>query len=229
MSRNPWPILVAGALATALLMALGVWQLQRLDQKLALIAKLDARIAADPVGITDVSNTADLEFLKLNLRGKFRNDSTPQRKLASLNGLPADEIIQPFETEEGRVILVNRGKVPSGQDLPPATETEVTGIIRLYEKGRGFFDPENNPAEKRWYWWDIPALYAAAGLKPTTPPLILQRVPEGADASLPIAEPPKAELRNNHAGYAVTWFGLATVAALMTLLLWRKNRSLLNP
>ena len=42
-----------------------------------------------------------------------------------------------------------------------------------------------------------------------------------------VVDPPKAALRNNHLGYAITWFGLAAVLAVMAgIFVWRLRQDL---
>ena len=51
MSAKVWQVLIATVLGAALLVGLGVWQLQRLSWKEALIAERDSRLAAAPVSL----------------------------------------------------------------------------------------------------------------------------------------------------------------------------------
>jgi len=73
-------------------------------------------------------------------------------------------------------------------------------------------DPENDPAANLWYWWDVPAMQAASGLAAGAKPFpdVVQLLPSAAaGGAFPRPQEPKANLANNHLGYAITWFGLA--------------------
>jgi surfeit locus 1 family protein len=144
------------------------------------------------------------------------------RKIASFRGSAGYELIAPFLTSDNIVILVDRGTIPydasdgtySPASLAPAT---VTGILRAHDKGQGYFDGDNDAEGNQWIWWDIPAMLGAVPVPAdaTVSRLILQRLPDESLTLPPIISAPKAELRNNHLGYAITWFGLA--AALLVV------------
>jgi surfeit locus 1 family protein len=90
--------------------------------------------------------------------------------------------------------------------------------VRLHRKGRGIFDNDNDEEGNTWYWWDLPAMQAAAEAPQNAKvaPFILQKpdIAFGATTSIQI-HPAQVELSNNHLGYAITWFGLA--AALLAV------------
>jgi surfeit locus 1 family protein len=58
-----------------------------------------------------------------------------------------------------------QGTRPSCRAWPQA---EVEGIVRSSEQPSSFV-PANDPASGQWFWIDVPALAAAAGLPPDTP------------------------------------------------------------
>ena len=123
-------------------------------------------------------------------------------------------IITPVVTADGYAVIVDRGRLP-GQVLEhfdrPEGDLAFEGVVRTYRRGKGMFDPENDPKANLWYWWDVPAMLAASrlpeGLKPF--PYVVQLLPAASASDFPRPEEPKANLTNNHLGYAITWFGLA--------------------
>lgn len=211
-----WPVLIATAVGLAILVSLGTWQLQRLQWKEALLAKLAANAAAAPVTLSDVTALAatggDPELVRVHLRVTYLHDQA-KLMMATFEGGPGWTIITPAVTADGEAVLVDRGRVPvDAKDKfdRPSGENDITGVIRTHNR-RGPFEPDNDPAKDLWYTWDIPALVAAttfpAEAKPY--PYVVQLLGAEGQPLLPRPEEPRANLANNHLGYAITWFGLA--------------------
>ena len=214
MSGKPrlWPVLLASAISFVILCSLGAWQLKRLAWKEGLIDTLTARMAQEPVplaeALTRLAAHEDVEYLKVFAKGTL--DTThPLYKQTVFYGLAGWEGLAPFHSDDGQDVLVDLGATDL-HGLEPKPVPEVLGIIRLHNLGRGFFDATNNVEKNEWFWWDIPAMQKAAGMKNGSVPIILQAL--GNESGYQAA-PPKVELHNNHLGYAITWFGLA--AALL--------------
>ena len=216
-----WPILLASLIGIAILLSLGVWQVQRLHWKQGLLAQLAANAEAAPVDLAAVealaAKGADTEFVRVSFRATYRHDAW-KKMISTYDGGQGWTIITPTVSSDGHAVIVDRGRVP-GQRLEsfdqPQGEVEVTGLVRTYKRGRGFFDPDNDPKQNLWFWWDVPAMLQSsrmpAGLKPF--PFVVQILPGTVTAQFPAPEEAKANLSNNHLGYAITWFGLALTLA----------------
>ncbi len=216
-----WPVLLASAVGIAILVTLGFWQLDRLQWKEGLLAQLGANATAEPVSLADVeamqAKGRNVEFVKVRFRASYRNDAW-KKMISTFEGGQGWIIITPAVTPDGRAVVVDRGRIPGqlvdGFDRPEG-EQEITGVVRTHDRGQGFFDPENDPQRNLWYWWDIPAMLAGGGLpadlKPV--PFVVQVLPGTVAAEFPKPPEPKANLANNHLGYAITWFGLALTLA----------------
>jgi surfeit locus 1 family protein len=233
--RQTLPVLLAAGLGLAILLSLGIWQVQRLHWKEALLSELDARgtMAALPLpGALKLAEAGeDIEYRRIHLDGEF-DHAREMLKVTNLSGGAAWEVITPLRDQSGFFVLVDRGAVPDtlkAQDSrKAASRAAFDGIIRFHASGRGVFDPENDPTGNIWHWWDVPAMQAAAQIPPdaTIAPFIVQRLPAGAEESPPFAAQPRAILTNNHLGYAITWFGLALALAGVTgAFLWRRSAS----
>lgn len=232
--RTAAVVLVAAlVLAAAGFLALGGWQLYRLQWKLDLIARVEARVQAAPVPAPSpadwprVSRAGD-EYRHVRLSGRYLagHDTRVQAATALGSGY---WILTPFRRDDGAVVLVNRGFVPPGWagDVPPAVGG-ITGLLRLPEPGGGFLR-DNAPGRERWYSRDVAAIAAARGLGPVAPFFVdldaaaaaaANAGAPGGSATLGGSTPswPRAGLtvvrfRNNHLGYALTWFVLALMAA----------------
>lgn len=219
-----WPVLLAAAAGFALLCSLGIWQVQRLHWKERLIDQLGARAAAAPVGLAEaeaaLNRGEDIEFLKLRFSATYLFD-TEKTMISTIDGGPGFTVITPAVTADGRAVLVDRGQVPPERLKDygrPQGEVEVTGVVRQYRNGQARFDPDNDPAANQWYWWDIPAMLKASKLAPGIKalPVVVQLLPGSAAADDPRPPEPRANLTNNHLGYAITWFGLALALLAVT-------------
>lgn len=222
MRTRIWPILLVSGLSLALLLWLGAWQLQRLAWKNQLIADYDKAIASEPVAL-DIALEQFLagkriDGMKVKAQGKFA-PRPALRLLTSTPQGPAWELVHGFELTSGSAVLVNRGKINHDQPIPAPTDAsvEIIGHIVWHDQGKGRFDVENKPEENLWYWWDVVAMtnqFSATHLNPNYVVVNLVAGSPGTEGLY--VEAPKANLRNNHLGYAITWFGLAAALLVMT-------------
>ncbi|WP_424631570.1 SURF1 family protein [Bradyrhizobium sp. SYSU BS000235] len=207
---------VAATTVFAILCALGVWQLERRVWKLDLIERVDRRVHAAAVPAPGPSawahvNAADDAYRHVQVKGRFLDSRATLVKAVTERG-PGYWVMAPFRTGDGFSVLVNRGFVPSDQDVHEALkaghgETAITGLLRVSEPGGGFLRT-NDPAADRWYSRDVDAIARARGIKDVAPYFI------DADAAadshvLPVGGLTVISFPNNHLVYAITWFGLA--------------------
>jgi surfeit locus 1 family protein len=230
MKRRVWPVLLVSGLGLALLLWLGTWQLQRLAWKNQLISDYDRAIASEPVpletALEQFLGGKRIDGMKVTATGKFA-PREPLRLLTSTSAGPAWELVHGFEPITGRPVLVNRGKLPHNQNPPAPTNAtvDIVGHIVWHDQGRGFFDVDNNPQQNIWYWWDMIAManqFSATHLDPNY--VVVDLVPGSPGTEGLTVEAPKANLRNNHLGYAITWFGLALALVVMTALFLYRPR-----
>ncbi|MGJ5179270.1 SURF1 family protein [Bradyrhizobium oligotrophicum] len=214
-------IRAAWVACVAVLLALGVWQVERRAWKLDLIDRVERRIHAAPVpapgpaawpGIT----RSDDEYRRVTLSGRFLNDRETLVQAVTAEG-PGYWVVTPLQTADGPV-LVNRGFVPADRREPasrsagnPEGTVRVTGLLRISEPGGGFLR-HNDPAGNRWYSRDVAAIASARGLSGVAPFFI------DADATpnpggFPIGGLTVIAFPNNHLVYALTWFTLALMLA----------------
>ena len=79
--RFPWGVLIASGIALVILLALGTWQVQRLVWKRDLIARVEARIHADPVpapsrAAWDGVDARKDEYRRVSATGLFRHEQS---------------------------------------------------------------------------------------------------------------------------------------------------------
>lgn len=213
--------LVFGLGGAAILISLGLWQLQRMEWKEAVLAEIDQTITAAPIAVPSNPTEATDQFRPVTATGLITDEEITI--LASTKTLGASyRIISVFETG-GRRLLLDRGFVPiTDQNAPrPAVEAEITGNLHWPDEINSS-TPEPDLGAGIWFGRDIEAM---AGALNTEPVMIVLR---GTSESNPVTTPfplDSAGIPNDHLEYVLTWFGLAIVWLGMTgFLLWRINR-----
>jgi surfeit locus 1 family protein len=215
-----WPALF-GAAVLAMLIGLGVWQLERLQEKEALLARLAARVGVEPQPLATIERqwhaNGDVDYLHARAQGRFHHDKE-QYLYAPGPAVLGWHVYTPLEIAPGRLLWVNRGWVDdphkrADQRAPGqlAGETEVRGLIRRTSPP-GPFTPSNDAAGNLWYWPDLPHLTTSAfGASPveTLPFRLEVDADPPPPGGLPRGGVTRRDLPNRHLGYALTWFGLA--------------------
>src|SRR5579871_2274138 len=103
---------IAAATLLAILVGLGVWQLERLQWKLALIAAVQSHLTAPPIPLAEaLRRGADAQYRRVSLDGEFENGKEAYVFATDASGNPTYHVMVPFETERG-VLIVDRGIVP---------------------------------------------------------------------------------------------------------------------
>ncbi|MEV8268129.1 SURF1 family protein [Microbacterium sp. NPDC076911] len=138
-----WTIYVAIAIVFAIACGfLSYWQFTRNESRAEQLALVEQNYDATPVALGDlVPVGSDLltedEWRPVELVGQYLSDEELLVRNRPHGGTAAFEVLVPFETNDGRVVLIDRGWVAPGVDQPdpdvvPAAPTgEVTVVVRL--------------------------------------------------------------------------------------------------
>lgn len=219
-SRRAKILFSAGMLVlTAAFTVLGIWQVQRLFWKLDLISTVESRVHAAPVPAPTESEwpavtEQDDEYRHVTANGAYLDTETLVQAVTEYGA--GFWVMTPLKQDDGTIILVNRGFVPTDKKAPadrslPDGPIQVTGLLRMSQPG-GAFLRSNDPEAGRWYSRDVAAIAATDSLIKVAPYFIdAQAGP--SDGSLPIGGLTVIKFRNSHLAYALTW----GVLALMSL------------
>lgn len=229
MTFRPW-LTLAVAPALAVLIALGVWQLQRREWKHELIARIDAQIAAGPRDLVEVLTGPADDQPYAHVEADGRVDPAKAVHLFSPTTEGASyRVIAPLDYGEGHVILVDLGSISEAEKAALATPVPKTAAGRVHAEGilrpsdpPGWFDAAPDTGANRWYARDVPAMAAALGV-PQAPPFILQSETPN-DGGLPHPVPFRPDLPDNHLAYAVTWFSFALILLVIYALMSRRPK-----
>lgn len=234
--RGLVPAALATLVAFAILVGLGVWQLERLAWKNGLIADIERSRDKAPADLETPKDAwkalGKEEYRPVSATGQFRHQD--ERHLFAVQGGEAGwHVYTPLETKGGNILFVNRGFVPDRLKAPqsrPEGQIEgtvtVVGLVRA-PGVRGSFEPDRDPAKNVWYWRDLAGMVASLGI----PGAWERMLPFFVDAEAEPANPggwPKGgvtrlEIPNRHLEYALTWFGLAgALLAVFGAFVWSR-------
>ena len=219
-------------LMVALLVGLGVWQLQRRVEKHALIAALTERLAAAPGSLPSSSQWSTLapnrdEFRRVSFTAIYQSapDAMVYSSGSAIRGDisgPGTWAFMPARLPTGEIVVINAGFVPNmmqdrgqqdGAVTPLVTGEPVmlSGYIRFPEAA-GMLTPRENPAKRLWFTRDHLAMARTLGWggdgRPVAPFYIDLEQPVPA-SGVPKPGPLQVHLKDDHLQYAITWFGLA--------------------
>ncbi|AEK55952.1 MULTISPECIES: SURF1 family protein [Brucella] len=229
----PWFHGCSGAAFFLLFVGLGIWQVERLQWKLDLIARVDARVHADPVAAPGKDewahiNRKDDEYRHVTLTGTYLNDKEILVHALTERG-SGYWVLTPMRSDAGVLIFINRGFVPgekrdaaSRAQTQIAGETTVTGLLRMPEPG-GFFLRPNDPSRDDWNSRDIAAFAEKENLGPVAP-YFIDADAQSNPGNLPVGGLTVVKFRNSHLSYAITWFALAAMVAGAAIFVWRHER-----
>ncbi|NBB15960.1 SURF1 family protein [Caulobacter sp. SLTY] len=244
MSARRFPIIltVASAIALAILLWLGTWQMQRLAWKTDILTRIEAARTAAPVSIDDILRlkTAGQQVEWRKVRLECRPDTAPDASNALIYGLVNGEVAWRVITPcplVGRTdtLAVERGYFHAldGVVDPKAVPTlppprAVVGIVRLTAptaSALAVVVPAKIPGGLRANARDASLISAVAGSNGIDDLYISveSEIPAARDLT-PAPTPPS--ITNRHLEYALTWYGLAaTLVAIYAAMLWRRFKS----
>jgi surfeit locus 1 family protein len=128
--RMIFPLLL-GIAGTAVLIALGVWQLQRLAWKEGIIAEIEGRIGAAPVALPAAPEPDRDRYLPVTARGDFTG-ITLSVLVSTRDQGAGHRVISAFVLDDGRRVMVDEGYVRGGGELHPGPAEGVTVTGNLH-------------------------------------------------------------------------------------------------
>ena len=197
--------------------ALGTWQVIRLNWKNNLILEIENSLKNPPV---QLSQSNQQNYLKIKTSGRV--DFEKQIYLYNLNdsGTPGFEVLNPILIN-GENYLLNRGWIPFEKKNTPEIDifdqNNIIGILKIQGR-KNIFKPDNDIKENYWFSLNREDISKFTGKKFSKYIIYL-------DGNYQFPKPKKitANISNNHKKYAMTWFSLAISILLLYLYFRKKN------
>lgn len=234
-----WRVLLPCGLAVLVFLALGVWQLQRLQWKTDLIARVGARLEAAPSALPlpaqwPALNLQSDEYRRVQFAGRWDPTLVWVQSGSSEGwGYWVLRALQPAVSAEPHKVWVNLGFVAEADRArvelllksAPLDLQAGVGLIRWSEREPPF--RHNDPSAGRWYSRDVAGITQAAGMdaRTTAPWFIDAQTLEPALAGGPQGGLTVVHFNNNHAMYALTWFVLAVLSGVAGWIVLKFSRS----
>lgn len=229
---------VATLALLAVLIGLGVWQLERLQWKLALIARVESAMKAPPVsirsamggvgGVVRADQVARADYRRVRVQGRFLSEKEIYFFTTAPDGAPVLHVLAPFECPDG-TILVDRGYIPlerrNAFEQPPIGERELVGNLRA-PLAPSFFAPAPDRLHRTFYARDLQAMAQFLGIGRAFP-MFLDADATPNPGGWPKGGQTQVNFRNEHLQYAITWFSLA-VALLSIYLIYHVSKGRLG-
>ena len=197
--------------------ALGTWQIIRLNWKNNLILEIEKSLEKPPV---ELSKSNMENYLKIKTNGSI--DFEKQIYLYNLNdqGTPGFEVINPIEIDK-KNFLINRGWIPfdkkDAAELFKFDEDDIIGTLKIQGR-KNIFKPDNDIVENYWFSLDREDILKFTGKEFSEYIIYLS-----GNYKLPKPKKFTANISNNHKKYAITWFSLAFSILLLYLYFRKKN------
>lgn len=217
-----WPTLISLPILVVCL-ALAVWQMERREWKRDILHRIEVNQAAAPLTLDELLRGDPLrhEYGRVKLSGTLLNDKEFYLAARSLKNNVGLHLVTPLRTDDGRIVLFDRGWIPQEQKEPAkraqgqlAAHVDLTGIVRRSQVQRQFA-PDNVPDRNVWFHVDVPLMRSLAGGKPD-PQLdtfFLESDATPNPGGVPIGGQTRLDIPNDHLSYAITWFLLALALA----------------
>lgn len=213
-----WPTLISLPILV-LSLTLGTWQLERREWKRDILDRMAMNQAAAPISLEELLKGDPLrhEYGRVKVAGTFEHDKEFHLAARSLKNKVGLQVVTPLKTDDGRIVLFDRGWIPSEKKDPPKRaegqvtgRVELTGVVRRSQVRRQYA-PENVPDKNVWFHVDVPLMRQLAGA-PRDPKL--DTFFFDADAApnpggVPVGGQTRLDIPNDHLQYAITWFLIA--------------------
>ena len=210
-----------------ILISLGIWQLNRLEQRRALNQAILDGLNQPPITLTGQPVNPDaLNFRPVSVTGTFDNEASVILRGRSLNAQQGAELIVPLKIEgANQAVLVNRGWIPlafSDAEARRAYDVggsvTVKGIANKTQTRPNTFiaptDPTPPPGQKgldAWFRVDIDRIQQQVDYPLL--PVFIEQSPNPESTAPPIGKATVDLSDGPHLGYAIQWFSFALILA----------------
>lgn len=238
-SRRWLPLTIVALIAIAVTVRLGIWQLDRLEQRRAFNARVSAQIDQPELRLEGDALQADLynmEYRKVIVEGEYDHTQEIAIRNQHWQNQWGVHLVTPLRIKgSDQAILVDRGWIPAEDyntgdwsKFNERGEVEVLGVLRRSKEKADWgsrSDPTPFPGEAPLSTWNFINIESID--KQISYPLLpsyIQQAPDGNWTGLPYRSEPEIEITEGpHMGYAIQWFTFAVIIILGYPMLIRRQ------
>ena len=231
--RISHPLALLGvAVICAFLIGLGIWQLQRAEEKQVWYDSYSVRANEVPIQITGTLLQPGHSNFPAQVHGRFDSQGQFLWDNRTYQGQPGFHVLTPFIIYPGGTrILVDRGWIPllgSRKDLPspdiPRGVRTING--RLTEPMRAFTLEDHPPAYDAILRQNLDLSAFADSAPYAIHPYVFRLAPNEPAGFIRVWPVPDRTAVKRHQAYAVQWFGMALAfAGVVGAMLRREMRA----
>jgi len=220
-------------LVAILFVGLGFWQLARLDQRKALNAQVEGRLALAPLALTgaDLGEAVDdLKYRPVTAQGTYDYEHEQAVFNQYYQGQLGLRLVTPLVIAGSeQAVMVDRGWIPDADSAPArwakyaeGDSVEVRGWLMPGTDGSGR-QAQFSSLPRMWLRIDTQQMQALAGH--ALLPVYIQPGPKANANTPPIRSDLAIDLSEGpHLGYAITWCGLAVAVTIGYFALLKSGR-----
>lgn len=216
-------------MAVGVMIRLGIWQLDRLEQRREFNARVLTQMNQPVLNLNQAfstENLAEMEYRKVHARGVYDFANQVVIRNQVWNNRSGVHLLTPLRLDgTDNVVMVDRGWIPL-EDISPENWDKydepglvnIDGVIRLSQSkpdfgSRGDELPADGSALTAWNLVNLELM--SEQLPYPILKIYIQQYPEGDDETLPIRSVTEVEITEGpHMGYALQWFTFATILFL---------------
>ena len=214
-----------------MLVALGFWQLERADEKNAILTKYDNNRSKQIVNIVELDDKTDLQYRPAFIQGKLISNQRIFLDYKVKYGKPGYEVYEhlvfkDLNNRSNKALLVNRGWVQASLNreiLPNVKSIDSPQKYKgtLYKKLKGGISLDDGiTSPKSWpvRLGSIDTTRAQKVFQSTSFFKYQLRLDQGSVGALDASWDTVSVEPSKHLGYAVQWFAMSVVLLIMTFI-----------
>jgi cytochrome oxidase assembly protein ShyY1 len=212
------------------MISLAFWQLRRLDERRQFNAEVRAN-ASQPIAEfdtvrADMTDPSRIEWRQVRVTGTYLPGHQFLVVNRSQNGDTGRNVVDALQTDDGSLLLINRGFVPITDDPPPVPAGSVTVVGRLRaseHRTTGQAADENVTGLTEIHRIDVKVL--SEQFDAAVQPMYVEQLESApADAkSLEPIPPPDTSDEGPHLSYTIQWFIFSACALAGWVLAVRRS------
>ena len=225
------------AIASVVMINLGLWQLRRLGERRALNAQIAAHMTLPRLMIDgEPPESERLNYRPVAVTGAYDFSEEIVLRNRSLSNVAGVHLITPLLIEGGdQAVLIDRGWIPYEYSTreqrtayaSPKEVVTVNGLLRLSQTASapiGASDPTLSPSLPRldaWFWLNIPQIQNQIPYRLLS--FFVEQDPNSDPKTLPVTRHEIDLSEGPHVSYAIQWFSFAAILVIGSFAFIRYN------